>query len=212
MTTVASPVSVREQVLGIIAEHICRPAQVQDVLGEIGCAVFADLLIDLEEHFDIGLDVDELMPNGTVGVLVGLVEIRAKAQGAGRRVYYWDDERARRALPLVRPPTRSDEAIFDERFEAPQRPELPHGACAACGRATTLNAGGVCIACFCDDAAQVRPTPAYVAAPSDAAWAQAGAIYAQERERRFYLLVIALVTTTGGLCCGLAWAFGAGLL
>lgn len=214
MTTVASPVSVREQALGIIAEHLAAPAQVQDALGEIGAAVLVNLLIDLEKHFDIGLDVDELMPNGTIGVLIELVEIRAKAQGAGVRIYRWDDERARRALPLFRPPTRYAEVEPVEIVEAPETSGLPHGACGSCGRDATLNAGGVCLACFCDDKAIATPPPpiSQVAAPSDAAWARAEALYAQERSRRFYLLVVAVVCSAGALGMGLAWSAGAGLL
>jgi hypothetical protein len=100
MTTVASPVSVRDQALAIIGRRLNAEPALQDRLAGIGGAAVADILFKLETAFGIGLDVDEVLPNGTIGVLVELTERRAAARG---RVVHWDDERLRRGLPYCGP-------------------------------------------------------------------------------------------------------------
>lgn len=119
MTTVASPVSIRDQALAIIAEVLTTEPALQMPLDEIGGAVLVELLCDLERNFDIGIDVDEILPNGTIAVLVELVVLRAQGAAAGPRIYHWYDERARRALPYV-----SSTALARQRLQKdPSEPE-----------------------------------------------------------------------------------------
>lgn len=100
MSTVASPVSTRDQALAVIAAGIGSAPASKTALAEFGGAVVAQLLIDLEQRFDIGLDPDEA---ATVGDLLDLVEARAAGKVPGSRVFHWDDERQRRGLPYVSP-------------------------------------------------------------------------------------------------------------
>jgi hypothetical protein len=100
MTTVAVPADVRDEALHIVRQRLGDTASLMSRLEAFGTADVAHLLVDLERRFDIGIDPDEVLPNGTVDVLVNLVEIRAQANG---RVFRWDDERARRGLPLYAP-------------------------------------------------------------------------------------------------------------
>lgn len=183
MGTVASPVSIREQALEAIAA-IVGPSDSTRRLGEIGGAVFVDLLSALERRFDIGIDADEVLPNGTVGMLSHLVELRALAAQAAAhagKVYYWDDERAARDLPHYSPRPRLVEVIRDARAEAALAPPpwpltYPEPA----------------------------PPRIPLAVPSDAAWARAERLHARERARRARCLWLALACAVAAVACAVA--------
>lgn len=158
-------------------------------LAEVGDAVLADILIRLERRFDIGLEVDEVLPDGTISVLLGLVERRAMAAQAAAmagRVYHWDDERARRALPLYAP-----------------RPQL----------AVANPDTGAGIAPPPWPAHYPEPTRRIeIAVPSDAAWAEAARLYDRERTRRTLMLAAGLVCALTAVGCVIGWLRMAGRL
>lgn len=102
MPTVALPVSIRRQVLAIIAENLGRSPSLETPLAEFRGVAVAGLLIDLEQHFDIGIEVDEVLGERTIADLIALVERRAAAPSispAAARLYNFAMERARRARP-----------------------------------------------------------------------------------------------------------------
>lgn len=112
MVTNALPRSIRDQAYEVMAARLGRTPSCEDRLADLGGVVVVNLLIDLELEFGIGLDVDEVMPEGTIGVLAGLAEIRARSAGRqvdpaeACRIYDLAMERARRARP-ERPAMRS---------------------------------------------------------------------------------------------------------
>lgn len=119
MSTVTLPNSTREQAEAIIARRLARDIGPKTRLEEFGSVSVVQLLLDLEERFGILLDVDEVLPDGTIGGLVGLTLQRVRSRGphevtpctlidlADRRA-----ERARRAqeqLGIPEPPARAAE-------------------------------------------------------------------------------------------------------
>lgn len=185
MTTVASPLSPRSRAMEVITAML-GPCDSSRRLMECGGAVVANLLVALEKRFDIGLDVDEVLPNGTVGVLLNLVELRAEAAEAAAKVgrlYHWDDERVRRGRPLCAP-----------------RPQL-----AAANPEPDAN-----LAPPPWPASYPEPRPE-IAVPSDEAWAQAAKLYARERARRALFLLLALGCAAAGVGGLVGWAMAAGL-
>jgi len=102
------PASTRLRAWAMIVRGLGRDPDPAEPLAAFGMTRVLNLLIDLEIEFDIGLDVDETLPDGVVGGLLGLVLLRAQAhpQGASSgeacRLYDLAAERARRARTEVR--------------------------------------------------------------------------------------------------------------
>lgn len=114
MATVAVPSSTRDQAEAVIARHLGRQFSHETRLEGLGTVAAVQLLLALELNFDVLLDVDEVLPDGTLGGLVGLVTQKLREQPprnptppctlidlAARRA-----ERARRAREADAPPAR----------------------------------------------------------------------------------------------------------
>lgn len=179
MGTVATPVSIRDHALAVISATLGRQATLQDGLEEIGVADLVHLLIALETGFGVDLDADEAIAARTVGGLIDLLEPRAD----GRRVISWDDERARRALPLAPrpPPLRLVEAVAvdDDGFD-PNEPSMTLGV----------------------DSLDIADLPLPLI--SDDAWAKAQAGFMRERRVRLGLGAVG-VLCLAGMLVGASW-------
>lgn len=97
----------RQRALRLIRLRLHREPRPADRLDELGYRTLAGLLYDLETAFEIGLEVDEALPDGTVGGLLELVLLRARGERIDRpgpaeacRLYDFAAERARRARGL----------------------------------------------------------------------------------------------------------------
>lgn len=99
MATAALPSLIRDQALDIITSRLGCTPELDARLEDFGSAVAVALMLDMEETFHILIDVDEVLPNGTVGVLIGLTEIRARTIRPVRPCNLIDlgEARARRA-------------------------------------------------------------------------------------------------------------------
>lgn len=176
---------------------IIGPSDSTRRLGEIGAVVVADLLLALERRFDIGLDADEVLPNGTVGVLLGLVELRAEAAQAAAmasKVYHWDDERAQRGRPLFVPrPQLAATSEPDASLAPPPWPSVEP-------EFTSPDCAG-----YSKPHRRIE-----IAVPSDEAWALAEKLYDRERARRAHFLILALGCVVVGVLGLIAWAVAAG--
>jgi hypothetical protein len=103
MQAATAPASIRAQALGLIAAHLTGPVSLDRRLAEVGTEALCDLLITLEEAFEINLDADELWPAATVHDLAELVEIKLhdKARLALTAVFNLAAERSRRAAHVI---------------------------------------------------------------------------------------------------------------
>jgi hypothetical protein len=185
MTTVASPVSTRDQAYALIEARLGAGISCKSELDEIGGAVLADVLLDLERRFDIGIDPDEVIP-GTIDTLLSLTVRRAEGE-ASRRLYHWDDERLKRNLPyfggrprlVPLPATSAPEPLV---LAIPPWPETPPQTRTAC------------------------------AAPTDEAWDAAITLYAREERRRRWMLFAAFVVLPFCIGAGCVWLRQLGVL
>lgn len=102
MPTATLPSSIHDQAWAVVARSLKGRPSFETRLAEFGDVAVVALLLDLEDRFGIGIDVDEVLPQGTVGLLLALVEIRVRTggqriPGSTCQLYDFDAARARRA-------------------------------------------------------------------------------------------------------------------
>jgi acyl carrier protein len=137
MTTVAPSASVRDDAWTIICQTLGRTPDADAPVQTVGGAIaVTNILIALEERFDIGIDVDEVRGPFTVTDLLDLVERRAAgrplegAEELSGNIVYWDDVRLGRGLPLYHPP-RAPTALHPAPAPATPRVAAPAGGVSA---------------------------------------------------------------------------------
>lgn len=231
MAIVSALNPIRQQALAVIAAKLGGLPSDLRRLEELGVEVVVELLIALEREFLIDLDpIDGL----TVEALVRMVEAKAgkptepHPTEPGAEIFHWDDERARRALPLAKPIPVTEpevlraravlEAIIDDGARAAEaafsretltglRFDLQRGTCRLCLTPAFINADQRCIACFAGPGdtsvseadLAIPPAPrAEAAVPPDEAWEAAQAQWRRERAA----LIVASLSLVAVLAMG----------
>lgn len=77
MPSVALPSSTVAEAEAVIRRRLQVPFSLKTRLEELGGATAVQLMLDLEERFHVLIEVDEVLPHGTVGSLVTLAVMRA---------------------------------------------------------------------------------------------------------------------------------------
>lgn len=126
MPTVALPSSTAAQAEAVIAQRLKRPFSLKTRLEELGSTTAVQLMLDLEQRFGVLIDVDEVLPHGTIGCLVTLAVMRAPLRAAPEACTLIDlaaarAERARRAqerfgIPDPPPVTVEAEPEFEREY------------------------------------------------------------------------------------------------
>lgn len=131
MPTATLPSSIHDQAWAVVARSLKGRPSFETRLAEFGDVAVVALLTDLEDRFGIGIDVDEVLPQGTVGLLLALVEIRVRTggqriPGSTCQLYDFKAARARRAQAAFAipdpPPDRRFAPGSDDRSDTPAAP------------------------------------------------------------------------------------------
>jgi hypothetical protein len=208
MITGTLPGSIRDQALGVISRRLGGEPNLQDALAGLGDMVVVNLLLDLEAAFGIGIDPDEVLPDGTLGMLLAIVRLRSGGLlpplPAPCLVFDFAEARARRA----RGETELDVPLA---IRGPCLLVQPAQVPPLSGEVSAQPTEGASTQTAAEAPSGLRPPPPRgeepreLAVPSDAAWDRAMAAQTRERQARQLMLVMGAGAAAGAFGALVYW-------